>query len=365
MVADEELVATVIVALLHDIGHYPFAHQFRIKGKFPDHDDRTLSVMEDQLGDKITNIFNADVYKNVVTLMKHIIAREKPGEQEIDGNQYPPYFAVLRSIISSSIDADKLDYVRRDGHHCGVPYGGIVDHERFVSALRVWWDSDDLPHLLLSDKGRVCAEALVFARYLMTSEVYWNHGVRAYAAMLSAAIDQINPEEVKPHLWDTDASFLNWLAVDRRTKWLVELINNRKPYRRAFVHQKLGSGIAPENTDERLFEFLEKAASGNETILERIRDVVAKALAIKVTKPHQIVIDVPKGMTRIRGVQVLAEGHESPGPVGPIFDAIGENFDGFARKVRIFVHPDLMERRHVAESTSVVRKALLHDFQLT
>jgi HD superfamily phosphohydrolase len=362
MVSDEELVATVIVALLHDIGHYPFAHQFRIGGEFPDHDDRTLTVVVDQLRAKIISLFNADVYNAVVGLMKHIIAWQRPGEQALEENQYPSYFTILRAIISSSIDVDKLDYVRRDGHHCGVPYGGIVDHERFVSALRVWWDADDHPHLLLSDKGRVCAEGLVFARYLLTSEVYWNHGVRAYAAMLSAAIDQFTPDEIKTHLWDTDSSFLNWLGSDRRSKWLVELIQNRKPYRRAFVHQRLGA--SSENTDERLFEFLENAVGGNEELLQRVQDVVARTLGIKVTKPYQIVLDVPKGMTRIRGVQVLAEGHETPGPVGPIFDAIGQNFDGFARKARIFVHPDLMERRHVAECTALVRKALVHDFQL-
>ena len=64
------------------------------------------------------------------------------------------------------------------------------------------------------------------------------------------------------------------------------------------------------------------------------------------------------------GVQVLAEGHEEPGRVGPIFDAIAQNFDGFVRKARIFVHPDIMKKRSVAESTAAVRKALIEDFQL-
>jgi HD superfamily phosphohydrolase len=363
IISDEELVATAIVALLHDVGHYPFAHQFRISGVFPNHDERTLRVIQEELESRITGSFNADIYKAVVALMNSVIAYENPGKI-LESDQYPNHFNVLRAMISSSIDADKLDYVSRDAHHCGVPYGKTVDHERFVKSLRVWWDADSMPHLLLSDKGRVCAEALVFARYLMTSEVYWNHGVRSYAAMLSAAIDQFSHDEVTAHLWDTDNAFLSWLAKDNRGRWFTDLIKTRRPYRRAFVHQRLGGGLAADETDIRLFQFLENAVGGNKEVVDRIRDVVASTLGIRPRNEYDIVIDVPKGMTTVSGVKVLAEGHEEPGPVGPIFNAIGENFDGFARKVRIFVHPDLMEQRNVAESTSSVRKSLIHDFKL-
>jgi HD superfamily phosphohydrolase len=363
IISDEELVATAIVALLHDIGHYPFAHQFRISGAFPEHDQRTLRVIEEDLEQPITRIFNADIYRAVVALMNSVIAYENPGQISTT-DQYPNHFNVLRAMISSSIDADKLDYVWRDAHHCGVPYGQTVDHERFIKSLRVWWDSDGMPHLLLSDKGRVCAEALVFARYLMTSEVYWNHGVRSYAAMLSAAIAQFTDTEVAEHLWDTDNAFLTWLARDKRSRWLTDLIQTRRPYRRAFVHQRLGGGLAADETDVRLFQFLENAVGGNKEVLEKIRSVVASTLGITPRTEYDIVLDVPKGMTTVSGVKVLAEGHEEPGPVGPIFNAIGENFDGFARKVRIFVHPELMEERSVAECTSLVRKALIHDFKL-
>lgn len=363
IVSDEELVATAIVALVHDVGHYPFAHQFRISGAFPKHDERTLKVIEDELEHRITASFNKDIYRAVVALMNSIIAYENPGHV-VEAEQAPSHFNVLRAMISSSIDADKLDYVRRDSHHCGVPYGQTVDHERFIKSLRIWWDSDGIPHLLLSDKGRVCAEALVFARYLMTSEVYWNHGVRSYAAMLSAAIDQFSQSEVTEHLWDTDDAFLAWLEKDERSRWFTDLIKTRRPYRRAFVHQRLGAGSGADETDKRLFEFLEGAVGGNTDTVKKIREVVASTLEINPRTDYDIVLDVPKGMTTVSGVQVLAEGHEAPGPVGPIFNAIGQNFDGFARKVRIFVHPDLMEQRSVAECTSSVRKALIQQFQL-
>lgn len=365
LVSDEELIATAIVALYHDIGHYPYAHQFRFRGEFPRHVERTLAVMESgEVAKMITTAFNQDVYHACLNIMKLINAYESPGTPKPQGDAIPAHYKVLRSVVSSTLDADKLDYVDRDAVHSGVPYGRIVDRQRFLKSLRIWWRGND-PQLLLSDKGRVCAEGLVFARYLMTSEVYWNHAVRAYAAMLTAAIALVEPGEVEDHLWDTDSSFLAWLGTNKNTEWFNSLINSRTPYRRAFVHQRRGGNEAQVATDERLFRFLEKSVGESAAAMAEVQRIVAEVLRLKDWQPHEIVMDIPEGMTRIVGVQVLPEGHEEPGRVGPIYEAIGENFDGFARKARIFVHPRLMERRKVAESTRIVREALIEEFQLS
>lgn len=354
-----------MVALLHDIGHYPFAHQFRISGEFPRHEDRTYAILESgELEERISRQFNRDVYHAMLGVMRSVNASENP-EGKTDGDPDPPHYNVLRAIVSSSIDVDKLDYVNRDSWHCGVPYGQIVDRARFLSSLRIWWDVEGSPKLLLSDKGRVCAEALVFARYLMTSEVYWNHAVRSYAAMLSSAIDRFTVTEINEHLWDTDHDFLRWLSEDGKGQWFTDLVQSRTPYRRAFVHQRLGGGQTDDEIDTKLFELLELAAAGKKEVLSRIKKAVIDTLGIRRAKRHEIVLDIPQGMTRISGVKVLAEGHEEPGRAGPIFDAIGTNFDGFARKARIFVHPRFMVKRSVAESTGAVRRALVKEFKLT
>lgn len=366
VVTEEELIATAIVGLLHDIGHYPFAHQFRLAGLFPRHEDRSLEVIQgDRYRQLITSEFNRDVYTATVQIMRAVISYEATAHGHRARHvSVPNHFQVLRAILSSPVDADKLDYVFRDAHHAGVPYGKIVDVERLLGSLRVWWAKDGDPQLLLSDKGRVCAEALIFARYLMTSEVYWNHAVRAYAAMLSAAIETVSVRDVNRHLWDVDLQFLDWLDKGPKTAWFVDLVQRRRPYRRAFVHQRLG-GRASEY-DGPLFDVLEGIArDADEKGRARLRKAVAAALGIAVHKRHEIVIDVPQGMTRIRGVRVLPEGHEEPGEAGRIFDAIGENFDGFVRKARIFVHPDLMSGASVAESTEVVRKALIEEYAIT
>jgi HD superfamily phosphohydrolase len=365
LVSDEELLGTAIVALLHDIGHYPLGHDFRAEQDIPVHEERTLQLLEsEEARGRIQGNFGSDVYNFVIRLMRNVVAHECPKIKDTSESSDPSYMGVLRKIISSNIDVDKLDYLSRDSLHAGVPYGNVVDRDRFLVSLRIWWDKDGTPYLVLSDKGRVCAEALVFARYLMTSEVYWNHGVRAFTAMVAAAIHQFDKEEIQPHLWDTDPEFLAWLARDNRSSWLQGLIDERKPYRRAFVLQKLGGKELDVETDHALFEFLQSAVTTQQDLLPKILEEVARALGLREPLKHEIVLDIPRGTTRVGGVQVLPEGREEPGSVGPIFDAIGENFDGFGRKARIFIHPRLMEGRSVAESTLLVRKALVTAFRL-
>lgn len=363
MVSDEDLVATAIVTLWHDIGHYPFAHQLRIKGNFPKHEERTLKALKSKEAQGIIRgEFGDTVCQAAGAIMKNVIAYEDTTVRHSPQPPDPPHYHVLRQIVSGTVDVDKLDYVSRDAIHCGVPYGTIVDRDRLLASLRIWWGDDGIPHLLLSDKGRVCAEALVFARYVMFSEVYWNHGVRAFAAMLSAAIDQIEPAVIRPHLWDTDAVFLEWLTSLDVCRWLGELVRSRRPYRRAFVHQRLGGADGSIEEDDRLFRLLEEAV-GDTKKLVRVREVVAKALKITAWNDHEIVLDVPR-MSRVGGIKVLPEGREEPGGVGPIFDAVNRNFDGYARKARIFVHPAIVRRKSVLESTKAVRLGLRKEFHI-
>ena len=95
-----------------------------------------------------------------------------------------PRHRMLRSILSGPIDVDKMDYLMRDSLHAGVPYGRNFDQARLISSLCLNERGDGLA---LTEKGRTAAEMMVFARYVMFSEVYWHHAVRAATAMLQRA----------------------------------------------------------------------------------------------------------------------------------------------------------------------------------
>ena len=80
---------------------------------------------------------------------------------------------LLASMLSGPIDIDKMDYLARDSLHAGVPYGRNFDQGRLIGSLCLNARGDGLA---ITDKGKTAAEMMVFARYVMFSEVYWHHG---------------------------------------------------------------------------------------------------------------------------------------------------------------------------------------------
>ena len=79
---------------------------------------------------------------------------------------------LLRSMLSGPIDIDKMDYLDRDSLHAGVPYGRNFDQPRLIGSLCLNEAGDGLA---ITEKGKTAAEMMVFARYVMFSEVYWHH----------------------------------------------------------------------------------------------------------------------------------------------------------------------------------------------
>ena len=96
-----------------------------------------------------------------------------------------PRLAILGSMLSGPIDIDKMDYLVRDSLHAGVPYGRNFDQGRLIGSLCLNEAGDGLA---ISRKGQTAAEMMVFARYVMFSEVYWHHGVRAGDGHAAAGI---------------------------------------------------------------------------------------------------------------------------------------------------------------------------------
>src|SRR5881227_1776278 len=75
--------------------------------------------------------------------------------------------------------------------HAGVPYGRNFDQQRLVGSFCLNETGDGLA---INHKGRTAAEMMVFSRYVMFSEVYWHHAVRAGTAMLQRAFYLLHKE---------------------------------------------------------------------------------------------------------------------------------------------------------------------------
>lgn len=143
-ISNEEEEAACIAILLHDIGHGPFSHALEhtlVKGI--NHEQLGLLFMED-----LNREFNGDLTLAI---------------QIFKGN-YPKVF--LHQLISSQLDMDRLDYLRRDSFYTGVTEGAI-NSERLLTMLNLHNDE-----LVIDAKGIYSVEKFIVARRFMYWQVY-------------------------------------------------------------------------------------------------------------------------------------------------------------------------------------------------
>ena len=188
--------ALLATALLHDVGHGPFSHLF----------EPCLDINHEQWSIAIVKDETTQVYKTLKEedpdLPGHVadLINEK-------NTKYPPW---QRALISSQLDVDRMDYLRRDSFYSGAGYGRFNWH-RLLTTVGFTNNNSDL---VWPAKSALAIEEYIFARYYMYQNVYLHKTTRGYEALLQAMwgrADQlrkdrvdINPVPVLERLWKSD-----------------------------------------------------------------------------------------------------------------------------------------------------------------
>jgi len=153
-------------ALLHDVGHAPFSHNVE------DLLARRTGRYHDEVHDRLADGEVAAV------LREHDVDPGAVADLVAGEGRYG-------QLISGELDVDRADYLVRDAHHTGVPYG-TIDHSRLVREL-TFRDGD----LVLEGGNVQTAESLLIARALMNPTVYRHHVARISKSMLRRATEEL------------------------------------------------------------------------------------------------------------------------------------------------------------------------------
>ena len=188
---DSERLVTLCAALLHDIGHGPFSHTFE-KIFNTDHEELTTQIILDEESE--VNQILRRVSPSFPNEVASVITGEYPNPQVVQ-------------LISSQIDADRMDYLKRDAYYTGVTYG-MFDLSRILRVIRPYKDG-----IAFQYQGMHAVEDYIVRRYQMYMQVYFHPVSRGMEVtldrMLTRARDLYHANKLAPSIAMLEPFFKN------------------------------------------------------------------------------------------------------------------------------------------------------------
>lgn len=167
-ISPDDQTSVRVAALLHDLGHGAFSHVLETILGFH-HEDFTIETVlcDDTEVGKLLKSYSPELAPRVADIIR--------------GNFRP---MALAQIVSSQLDADRMDYLLRDSLMTGVKYG-VYDLEWIIKSIEIN-EVDD--QLYVSARGLYAVEDYLQARYYMFRQVYFHRTLRAAEIILQAIL---------------------------------------------------------------------------------------------------------------------------------------------------------------------------------
>ena len=264
-----------LAALLHDVGHGPLSHttefamppagqlKLPIHKKAPNrkatHEDYTLKIILDSdltpLLEKAGNLYGFKPIHIAATIESSIAIEDGFFSETIDGESID-FRPILHQLISSELDADRMDYLRRDSFFCGVSYG-VFDYSWILRNLTAHISKGQC-FLAFKHRALYSFEDFLLSRFNMFLQVYLHHKTVVYDEMLARYLndpecDYRLPADIHEYGQCTDAHLYSHLAKSKN-EWAKRIVEKR-PYRMFLeIHSGIPSTESAREQQERLFK---------------------------------------------------------------------------------------------------------------
>lgn len=167
--SEREKVVAMAAGLLHDLGHGPYSHAFETVTNTL-HEEFSCRIIEEDT--EITRILNS--------------ASEGMAEDVADVIRHSGKNPLLSQIVSSQLDADRMDYLLRDAYFTGTKYGEF-DMERILRTMRI----ENGRQMVIKQSGVYAVENYIMSRYHMYWQVYYHPTARSYECVLHALFSRL------------------------------------------------------------------------------------------------------------------------------------------------------------------------------
>ncbi len=339
---DAETEAAVgLAALLHDVTHVPFGHTLEDERRlFPRHDrgDRLERLLAAELGDVLDAL---GVRQAVVELLTGSVAPERQWAAD---------------IVSSTIDADLLDYLRRDCLYTGLAQSFDDRVFRYFAVGEGRLVLDMSKHGMTRPDAWSEIVQLLRMRYFLTERVYYHHTKVAAGAMISKAVELALAGGAlgEPDLLDLN----DWSLFERLratgidgTAALVDRLQKRRLLKRGYV---LSARSLDETQRRRFVELHHDSAAARGDAEQQL----ARALG---ADPSEVIVYCP-ALTVMKEAAALALTPQGVRPMNELDPTGATEIGALARRhaalwrIYVFVPPE-----HVPRTAEIAANLFGHD----
>lgn len=186
-----ERILMLCSAILHDLGHGPLSHAFETVSSIH-HENMTIRIIkEDTQVNRILSAYNESLVNDICDVLEHKYSNE-----------------IITSLISSQIDADRLDYLVRDSYNSGVVYG-ITDIERLFRIAKIVDNK-----VCFKKKAIKELEIYLVSRICMYDKLYFHPNGRSYELLFQNSIARYNDLKESGYEFKNDYFLINNIGND-------------------------------------------------------------------------------------------------------------------------------------------------------